>query len=177
MQQLMATLNMPSPCHKTVKKKEREVGVALESLAKESCLEATIAEKSAVGRKRKAEEQIPEVDDEDYSPSAQGLASTATKLTTPSMQPITQSHASQGTVDHSMSVHACYICGESVTLTLRQCKRCPHKKFHHTCGVDETGKLCIECMQPTSKQVSHEPLPKCYLCGKSVPFCVNFGEF
>ena len=36
----MASMNVPSPCHKTMKKKERQAGAIVECLVKESCAKA-----------------------------------------------------------------------------------------------------------------------------------------
>ena len=118
--QFMATLNMPSPCQKTMKKKEREVGQALEQLAAETCREATEQEKMAVSRKRKHDDLEGE-GDEPTGPQSPAQNKNGLEL-------------------------VCFICDKSVPSTLRTCAQCS-RKFHHMCGADEHGKLCNVCLQ------------------------------
>ncbi|XP_061173701.1 uncharacterized protein LOC133182871 [Saccostrea echinata] len=44
---LLSVLNIPSMCHKTLKKTEREVGKALEEMAKKSCDDMAAVEKES----------------------------------------------------------------------------------------------------------------------------------
>ena len=114
----MATLNVPSPCHKTMKKKERETGVEIENLAKESCEKAVLEERFRT-EKRKSLEL------DDGHPVAK--------------RPCSEPPMSGSTTD------GCCVCNKSVPETLRVCRKC-NCQFHHMCVDDEFGKLCNNCL-------------------------------
>ena len=101
----MASMNMPSPCHKTMKKKERQAGAVVECLAKESCAKA-IEEEKVQTMKGKAEEA-----DRDKKNLAMPNEVTAAPSSSPST--LTDLHN-----------ECCFICKKSVPSTLCTCSSC-----------------------------------------------------
>ena len=113
---LFATLNIPSPTERNLKKREREAGRFIEKVAQQSCLDA-------IREEREKTVCLPRSEREAFHKP----------------QPQEPSH------DHAVS-EKCVGCGSSLPgVVLRTCQSCS-VRYHHMCQVmDEKGRLCDAC--------------------------------